>query len=192
MGSPLRVRTRQSFGFGQRGSVYQHCYEMSHMILESEDEESSSAEWIDDLMHKFYDLCLPRMKLVEQITLHFSGQFCYRISWPRCKGRFSFDFFFFCSLVTILVLTIFRKMLRSFCSNVEAHHPSKKKLDVIKYNVQATCLLSYLVSIVGKIVVFDDAEEECTVGDDLMLGLDLQYLFRYCLTIHLGHLRGKS
>ena len=86
----------------------------------------------------------------------------------------------------------FRKALRSFRLNVEEHQPSEKKLDVIKCNVQATCLLSYLVGVVGKTVLFDDAEEEHTIGDDFMLGLDLQYLLRYCLTIHLGHLRGKG
>lgn len=57
MGSPLRVRTRQSFGFGPCGSAYQHCYEMSHMVLESEDREDSSSIWIDDMMHEFYNLC---------------------------------------------------------------------------------------------------------------------------------------
>ena len=101
MGSPLRVRTRQSFGYGAHGSAYQHCYELSHMVMESEEEENMSAVWIDDLMHEFYDLCLPRVKLVEQINLHFSDQFCYRISWPRNKGwcfyicSFFFPFFFF-------------------------------------------------------------------------------------------------
>lgn len=75
---------------------------------------------------------------------------------------------------------------------MEEHRPSEKKMDVIKYNVQATCLLSYLVGVIGKTVNFDDPSEERTIGDDFMLGLDLQYLLRYCLTVHLGTLRRKG
>lgn len=88
MTSHLRVRTRQCFGFGSNGSGYQHCYELAHMTQESEltDENADDAVWDDDLVQEFYHCSLPPIHLVEKLNLHFSDQFCYRLSWPSCSG----------------------------------------------------------------------------------------------------------
>ena len=85
MGSPLRVRTRQSFGFGLSGTTHQHCYELAHMVPE-ESEGSESIEWTDDLMQRLYEISVPAIHLVEKINLHFSEQFCFRLTWPNCTG----------------------------------------------------------------------------------------------------------
>ena len=87
MGSPLRVRTRQSFGFGLSGTTHQHCYELAHMVP-NESEENESMEWTDDLMQRFYEISVPAIHLVEKINLHFSEQFCFRLTWPNCTGSF--------------------------------------------------------------------------------------------------------
>ena len=85
MGSPLRVRTRQSSSFGLTGITYQHCYELAHMVPEvSEDNESM--EWTEDLMQRFHELSVPAIHLVERINLHLSEQYCYRLTWPTCTG----------------------------------------------------------------------------------------------------------
>ena len=88
MASHLRVRTRQCFGFGANGSGYQHCYELAHMCPESEDEDEDEEEaiWNDDMVQEFYRSILPPIHLVEKLNLHFSDQFCYRLSWPACPG----------------------------------------------------------------------------------------------------------
>ena len=89
MGSSLRVRTRQSFGFGMSGTTYQHCYELAHMVPEESEMDDDSVEWTDGLMQRFFEIGLPAIHLVEKINLHFSEQFCYRLTWPSCsKGLF--------------------------------------------------------------------------------------------------------
>ena len=87
MVSSLRVRTRQSFGFGLTGTAYQHCYELAHMIQEAHLTGDDSATWDDDLIQDFYRCSLPSIHLVEKLCLHFSDQFCFRFSWPThpCK-----------------------------------------------------------------------------------------------------------
>ena len=88
VGSPLRMRTRHQFGYGPVGSSYQHGYELAHMVLESDVVEEGDLVWTDDLMHKFFDLALPAIHLVEKLNLHLSDQFCYRLSWPSVPGIF--------------------------------------------------------------------------------------------------------
>ena len=62
---------------------------------------------------------------------------------------------------SFLELDFFRKALRTFRLGLEEHRPSEKKIDVIKYNVQATCLLSYLVGVIGKTIKFDQTNLVC-------------------------------
>ena len=103
MVSSLRVRTRQSFGFGATGSAYQHCYELAHMtpaVLDSESvNESESSTWDDDLVCEFYQICLPSIHMVEKLNLHLSDQFCFRFSWPPVACKYlkllSYDIFIF-------------------------------------------------------------------------------------------------
>ena len=91
-----------------------------------------------------------------------------------------------------LVLTMYRNALRTFRLNVEEHRAGEAKFDLIKYNFRAVCLLSYLSRVMGHLVQFDSEESEETIGDHFMLGLDLQYLFRYCLVIHLNSIKDKG
>ena len=87
MASSLRVRTRQSFGFGATGAAYQHCYELAHMTRESEaDDDEVSSSWIGDLEEVFHQNMTEPVHLVEKLNLHFSDQFCYRFSWPETPG----------------------------------------------------------------------------------------------------------
>ena len=94
MSSSLRVRTRQSFGFGATGSAYQHCYELAHMARNSEiediDNSDESESWSDDLEERFLRDVTGPIYLVEKMNLHFSDQFCYRLSWPDTPGSSNF------------------------------------------------------------------------------------------------------
>ena len=90
------------------------------------------------------------------------------------------------------MLTLFRKLLRDFRLDVEGHLVGEAKFDLIRNNMRAVCLLSYLSSIAGNVLLFDNAEAEKTVGDCYMLGPDIQYLLRYCLVIHLTSLKDKG
>ena len=40
MGSPLRVRSLQHLGLVPSGLINQHSYELAHMVLETEEEET--------------------------------------------------------------------------------------------------------------------------------------------------------
>ena len=89
MGSALRVRTRQSFGFGLFGTTYQHCYELAHMVPDNDsDTEDSLTDGTEELMQQFYEVGLPAIHLVEKISLHFSEQFCHRLTWSSRSGDF--------------------------------------------------------------------------------------------------------
>ena len=90
MVSSLRVRTRQTFGFGATGTAYQHCYELAHMTPGAQLTEDDSATWDDDLIQEFYRRSLPSIHLVEKLCLHFSDQFCFRFSWPSRSCKFLF------------------------------------------------------------------------------------------------------
>ena len=87
MGSRLRVRSSHHRGLVPSGLIYQHSYELAHMVLESEDEANEEeVVWTDDLMHKFFDLSLPDIKFVERVGLYFSCHFNFRLCWPSCNG----------------------------------------------------------------------------------------------------------
>ena len=88
MHSSLRVRTRKSFGFGQTGSVFQHCYELAHMTKVSDLNEDSdeSAVWSDATEQEFFRRVKPPIYLVEKMCLHFSEHFDHRLSWSSSTG----------------------------------------------------------------------------------------------------------
>ena len=90
MQSLLRVRTRHSFGFESTGSTYRHCYELAHMTKYSEldGESEESVEWSDKVEQEYYQKIIPPIHLVEKLSLRFSDQFCYRLSWPRVTGLY--------------------------------------------------------------------------------------------------------
>ena len=75
---------------------------------------------------------------------------------------------------------------------VENHRAGASKFDLIAYNVRALCLLSYFSRAVGSDILYDSDEVDGSVGDHFTLGLDLQYMFRYCLVIHLNSLKDKG
>ena len=76
--------------------------------------------------------------------------------------------------------------------HVEGHQVGETRFDLIKNNMRAVCLLSYLTSIAGKVLLYDNADAEKTVGDCFMLGPDIQFLLRYCLVICLTTLKDKG
>ena len=92
MVSSLRVRTRQSFGFGATGSGYQHCYELALMTTDEQDpesdNESETSTWDDDLIHEFHRDSSPSIYMVEKLNLHFSDQFSFRFSWPSVSCEY--------------------------------------------------------------------------------------------------------
>ena len=75
---------------------------------------------------------------------------------------------------------------------MEQHQVGTSVFNLLKMNMRATCLLTHFVFILGTLVKYDDAEMDSSIGDDFMLGLDLQFLLRYCLTIHLSNLKNKG
>lgn len=87
---------------------------------------------------------------------------------------------------------MYRNLLRKFRLGVEEHRAGEAKFDLIKHNVRAICLLSYFSGAVGRDILYDTDDELGSIGDHFMLGLDLQYLFRYCLVIHLNSLKDKG
>ena len=72
---------------------------------------------------------------------------------------------------------------------MQDHQAGVDKFDSLKYNMRAVCLITYLANNLGLTIRYDDDEMENSIGDDFMLGKDLQFLFRYCLTIHLSGLK---
>lgn len=94
-----------------------------------------------------------------------------------------------------LALSIYRRALRDFRLGVEGHRVGGAKFNVIYHNLRAHCLLSYIVRILGTHIIYDHDACEFdgdTIGDKFMLGADLQFLFRYCLVIHLNGLKNQG
>lgn len=87
MGSSLRMRSYHHSGVVPTGPIFQSRYEIAHMVLETTEVENGQVVWTDDLMHQFYDMCSPDVHFVERVSLYFSGQFCYRLSWPSTEGK---------------------------------------------------------------------------------------------------------
>lgn len=101
--------------------------------------------------------------------------------------------FLITSLISLLSeLNYFRTALRTFCVGVRDHQAGAQHFDVLKYNMKAMCLITYFVSALGRTIKYDDDEAVGSIGDEFMLGDDLQFLFRYCLTIHLSGLKDKG
>ena len=44
----------------------------------------------------------------------------------------------------------------------------------------------------GRDVICDDPDSEVSIRDVFQLGPDLQFLLRFCLTIHLGNLKNHG
>ena len=90
-------------------------------------------------------------------------------------------------------MLLYRRALRDFRFGVESHRSGEPKFDVIYHNLRAHCLLSYIVQALGTYVRYDHgACEFDTIGDKFMLGADFQFLFRYCLVVHLNGLKNQG
>ena len=99
---------------------------------------------------------------------------------------------FYFELTFVSETRYFRNALRTFRTKIEDHVNGSDDFDLLRNNMRAVCLLTYLTSIFGVYICFDDEEVEFTIGDDFMFGSDLQYLLRYSLTIHLGSLKNQG
>lgn len=98
-------------------------------------------------------------------------------------------------LFSILALLLYRRALRDFRLGVENHRAGESKFNVIYHNLRAHCLLSYVVQALGTYVNYDHDACEFdgdTIGDKFMLGADFQFLFRYCLVVHLNGLKNQG
>ena len=74
---------------------------------------------------------------------------------------------------------------------MEGHENGRSDFDSLRANFRAVCLLTYLASVMGEQVRVDD-ENDAAVSGEFMLGSDLQYLLRYCLSAHLESLRAEG
>ena len=74
---------------------------------------------------------------------------------------------------------------------MEGHENGQSDFDSLRANFRAACLLTYLASVMGEQVRVDD-ENDAAVSGEFMLGSDLQYLLRYCLSAHLESLRAEG
>ena len=91
----------------------------------------------------------------------------------------------------LIDLEYFRKSLRLFKAEMESHTNGQSNFDSLRANFRANCLLTYLVSVMGEQVRVDD-ENDAAVSGEFMLGSDLQYLLRFCLSAHLEGLRAEG
>ena len=92
-------------------------------------------------------------------------------------------------------MVYYRRILRDFRFGVERHRAGEAKFDTLYYNFRANCLLSYFAGILGAYVTYDHGSCEsidATIGGKFMLGSDLQFLFRYCLVVHLTEMKNQS
>ena len=92
-------------------------------------------------------------------------------------------------------LKFYRRALRDFRFAVESHRAGEAKFNVISHNLRATCLLAYLSGVFGTYLNYDHEAcefDDATIADKFQLGSDLQFLFRYCLVIHLTGLKNQG
>ena len=92
------------------------------------------------------------------------------------------------------VSKLYRKQLRQFRCLVENHRTVRKnaKIDNLECNIRASCLLSHFMHSLGRDITYGEDELPLSVGDEFMLGADIQFLFRYSLSIHLNSLKDKG